>query len=110
MVPYLRHFHVTKFVPEILNRVQPDQCSHEEADPFDAANASNGDTQQHQPETPLRREWVMLKTVESRPAKDRCEREAEKHGVEKNEPADSGVRVLEEDHDSDQPDCGALEV
>jgi len=52
----------------------------------------------------------MLKTVESRPAKNRCEREAEKHGVEKNEPADSGVRVLEENHDSDEPDGGSLEV
>ena len=52
----------------------------------------------------------MLKTVESRPAKDRCEREAEKHRVEKNEPADSGVRVFKEDHHSDQPDSGSLEI
>ena len=52
----------------------------------------------------------MLKAMELSPAKNRGKCEAEQHGIEENEPADSGVRVLEENHHGDQPNGGSPEV
>ena len=48
--------------------------------------------------------------MESSPAENRGEGEAEKHRVEKDEPADSRVGVLAEDHKSDEPHRWALKI
>jgi hypothetical protein len=48
--------------------------------------------------------------MEFGPAENSCEGEAEQHGVEENESADSGVRVLAEDSQCDEPDSGSPEV
>ena len=52
----------------------------------------------------------MLLTVELGPAEDGGEGEAEEHGVEENEAADSGVRVLAENSQGDEPDGRPPEV
>jgi len=48
--------------------------------------------------------------MELGPAKDSGKGTAEKHRVEKDEPADGSVRVLTKNHQGDQPDSGALEM
>lgn len=48
--------------------------------------------------------------MEFRPAEDSGNSTEQEHGVEKNEAADGGVRVLAENHQSDQPDSRALQV
>ena len=107
---HLGHLEVAELVPKVLNSVQTDQSSDEESNPLDTADASNGDTSEHQPQTPLRREGVVLLTVELGPAEDGGECEAKKHRVEENETADSGVRVLAENSQGNKPDCRAAEV
>lgn len=44
------------------------------------------------------------------PAKDSCECEAEQHGVEQNEAADGGVRILAQHSQRHEPDSRPLEV
>lgn len=97
-------------MPEVLNGVQSDQRCDEESNPLDAAYATNGNSGEHQPETPLRREWVMLLTVELGPAEDGGEGEAEEHRIEKDETADGGVRVLAEYSQRDEPYNWTAEV
>ena len=81
-------------MPEVLNGVQPDQRCNKESNPLDAAYATNRNSSEHQPETPLRGGRVMLLTVELGPTEDGGEGEAEEHRVEKNKAADGSVRVL----------------
>lgn len=52
----------------------------------------------------------MLLTVELGPAEDRGESKAQKHGVEKDETADGGVRVLAKNSQGNKPDGGSSEV
>lgn len=107
---YLGHLQIAELVPEILNRVQTDESSNKEANPLDAAHASDRDTSHHEPETPLGRERVVPKLVELGPAENGCEGEAEQHRVEKDEPADGRVRVLEQNSERDEPDGWPPEV
>ena len=107
---HLGHLEVAKLVPEVLDGVESDKRSDEEADPLDTANASDRNTSHHQPQTPLRRERVLLLAMELGPAEDGCEGEAEKHRVEQNEAADGGVRVLAEHCQGDEPDSGPPKV
>lgn len=106
----LGHPKVSKLVPEILDSVQTDQSGSEETNPLDTADAANGDTAQHKPETPLGRERIMLEAVELGPAEDGGEGKEQKHRVEKDEPANGRERVVTQDHQRGQPACRLAEV
>ena len=43
---YPGHFSFTKFLPEVFDRVNTDECSDEKANQFDAAHQTNGYTGQ----------------------------------------------------------------
>ena len=73
---YLGHLQVTEFAPEVLNGVQSDESCDEESNPLDTAYTTNRNSGKHQPQTPLRREWIMLLAVELGPAEDGSEGEA----------------------------------
>lgn len=110
MKTHLRHLQITKFVPQILNRVNTHKRGTEHTNPLDTADASNADTRAEKPEPPLRREAVVALVVELAPAEDRRKREEQQHAIEQDEPADSCVAVLEQHHSRDEPDGRALEV
>jgi hypothetical protein len=48
--------------------------------------------------------------VELGPAEHRCDSTAKKHGVEEDEAANGGVRVLAEHHERDKPDGRTTQV
>lgn len=52
----------------------------------------------------------MLQAVELCPTEGRGEGEAKKHRVKQNESGDSGIRVLEQDHQADEPDGSSPET
>lgn len=52
----------------------------------------------------------MLQAVESCPAQGCCESEAKKHRIQQDKARDCRVRVLEQNHQADQPDCGTAEI
>lgn len=106
----LGHLVVSELVPEILNGVESDEGSAKESNPLNTAHASDAQTSQSKPCEPLEAEALVLKSMESGPAKDSCEGEAQQHRVEKNESADSRVGVFAENHKSDEPDSWSLEV
>ena len=98
---YLWHLGVAELVPEILSRVESNKRCAEKSNPFDTANTSNAYTSQSEPRKPLNAEALMLESVESSPAENGREREAQEHGVQKDKSANCGVGVLAEDHESD---------
>lgn len=110
ILTYLGHLQITKLVPEILDGVQAKEGSTEHTDPLDTAHATNRETAHGQPESPLGRERLALKTVPLGPAEDGCEGEEEQHRVEQDESADGRVRVLEQNHHCDEPDSRLPEV
>jgi hypothetical protein len=107
---YLRHLQVTKLVPEILDSVNTNERSAEHANPLDTAHTAHAETSAEEPETPFGGESLVAHVVEPGPAEDRGESEEQKHAVEQNEPADCSVAVLKQNHSSNQPDRGPLEV
>jgi hypothetical protein len=107
---YLWHSEIPKLVPQVLNSVQANQGSDEKSNPLNTAYAADGDTGEHQPKTPLRREGVMSKTMEFGPAEDCGEGEAQEHRVQQNKSADGGVGVFEQDHHGDEPHGWASKV
>lgn len=108
--PHLGHLEVAELVPEVLNGVETDQSSDKEPNPLDTAYASNRDTSHHQPQTPLRRERVVLLTVEFGPTEDSGEGKTQEHRVQENEAADGRVRVLAENSQGNKPDGRPAEV
>jgi hypothetical protein len=107
---YDRHASVAKLVPEILNGVQTNERSNEETNELDTADAANADTSHEQPEEPLRLEAVVALVVELGPAEDSSDGATQQHGVEKNESANGGVRVLAKNHQSNEPDSRAAQL
>ena len=104
------HLCIAELGPEILNGVKSDKGGDEQADQLDTGHEADAEASHEQPEEPLRLKAVLALTMELGPA-ERCEDGAEEqHGVEEDEAADRSVRVLAEDHESDKPDSGTLEV
>ena len=87
----MRHLEVAELVPQILNRVQADECGSEETNPFDTTDAADRYTSKKQPDAPLRREWVFPQAVKLGPAEHSREGEEQQHRVQENEAADGGV-------------------
>lgn len=101
---------MTKLVPQILDGVETNKCGDEEANPLNTAHATNTNTSQDEPDEPVRTEALIAQLVEPSPAQHSSKGEAQKHGIQEDEAADSGVGVLAEYHERDEPDGGALEV
>jgi hypothetical protein len=110
VVAYLGHLEVTKLVPQILDGVQTNQSSSEHTNPLDTADAADRETAQQEPQKPLAREGLLLESVEASPAEDGGESKEEKHRIEQDEATDGGVRVLEQNHQGDEPGGRLTEV
>jgi len=110
IVAYLGHLEVAKLVPQVLDGVQTNQSSSEHTNPLDTADTADRETAQQKPQKPLGGEGLLLKSVETSPAENSGESKEEKHRVEQNETTDGGVRVLEQNHQGDEPSGGLAEV
>lgn len=107
---YLGHLDVSKLVPQVLDRVQANQCRAKHSNPFDTANTADGNSTQHKPDHPFKGKGLLLQTVKSGPAKNRRKGEEQEHRVQKDESADCSVRILEKDCQSHEPDSGTTEI
>ena len=87
----LWHLIVSELVPEVLDGVKANQCSNEESNPLNTAHTSDAETGKCQPGEPLKAEALVLESMESGPAENGGEGEAEEHGVEEDESADSRI-------------------
>jgi hypothetical protein len=110
VVTYLGHLEVTKLVPQILDGVQTNESSSEHTNPLDTADATDRKTAQQKPQEPLAGEGLLLESVEAGPAENGGESEEEKHRIEQDEATDGGVRVLEQNHQGDEPGGRLAEV
>lgn len=110
LVTYLGHLEVAKLVPQILDGVQTNQSGSKHTDPLDTADAADRKTTQQKPQEPLGGEGLLLESVETSPAQHGGESKEEKHRVEQDEATDGGVRVLEQNHQGDEPGSGLAEV
>lgn len=90
-------------MPEILCRIQSDQCSDKETDEFDASYTADAESCHEQPEKPLRLKTLVLEPMKFGPTQGRGDSAAEEHRIEKDESADGRVRVLAENHERDEP-------
>lgn len=104
------HLGVSKLAPQILNRVDTNESSDEETDQLHAGDETNAETSHEQPEEPFRLKAPLALRVELGPAQSRSDGAEQEHGVEENKAADGGVRVLAEDHESNEPNSSASEV
>lgn len=107
---YLWHLNVAKLVPEILDGVESNHSCDEKSNPFHTVHKSNANSCQDEPCEPLSAEALVLEPMEFGPAQDSCEGKAQKHRVEEDESADSGVGVLAEHHKRNEPNGRAFEV
>jgi hypothetical protein len=98
-----RHFQVSELVPQVFNSVKTDHRSCEQSNPLNTADTTNRDTRHHQPEEPLEGERLLLQIVESGKAEHGRESEEKQHGIQQNEAADGGVRVLAQNHQGHEP-------
>lgn len=104
------HLDIAKLVPKVLNGVETDKRGNEESHPLDTADEADAETSQEQPKEPFGREAPPAEVMELGPAQSGGNGTEKKHRVEEDETADGGVRVLAENHESDEPDGRELEA
>lgn len=104
------HLDVAELVPKVLNGVETDESGNEEPNPLDTADKADAETSQEQPGEPLRREALPAQVMELGPAQSGGHGTEEEHRVEEDEATNGGVRVLAENHESDEPDGRELEA
>ena len=105
-----RHLHIAKLGPEVLDGVEPNEGSHEQSHQLDTSHKTDAKTSHEQPEEPRGLEAILALTVELDPAEGGGHSSEQEHRVEEDETANRGVRVFAEDHESDEPHGGELEV
>ena len=104
------HPGIAKLVPQVFNGVETNESGNEESNPLDTADKSDAKTGEEQPHGPLRCEAPVAQVMELGPAQSGGHSTKEEHRVEEDEAADGGIRVLAENHKSDEPDGRELEA